>query len=189
MRRQLHTLSLISIAGVLSACSMGKPSMQTTAFDQSTLPPTIQVPAGHAISMETVGVGSITYECKPKAKTDANTNNQFEWGFAGPDAKLLARNGAEVGKYYGPPATWQSSDGSKITGAQLAVSPSKPGSIPLQLVKANPAVGDGKMSNVSYIQRVATQDGVAPQKVCDAATAGVKEVVKYKADYIFWRPV
>jgi hypothetical protein len=185
MRRQLQTLGLISMAGVLSACTMGKPSMQNTAFDQSTLPPTIQVPAGHVIAMETVGVGSITYECKPKA----NTNNQFEWVFAGPDAKLLARSGTEVGKYYGPPATWQSADGSKITGAQLAVSPAKPGSIPLQLVKANPAVGDGKMSNVSYIQRVATQDGVAPQKACDAATVGGKEVVKYKADYIFWKPV
>jgi Protein of unknown function (DUF3455) len=185
MRRQLHTLSMITIAGVLGACTMGKPGMQHTAFDQSTLPPTIQVPAGHAISMETVGVGTITYECKLKA----STSNQFEWVFAGPEAKLLARNGTEVGKYYGPPATWESSDGSKITGAQLAVSPAKPGSIPLQLVKANPAIGDGKMKNVSYIQRVATQDGVAPQKSCDATSVGGKEVVKYKADYIFWRPV
>ncbi len=185
MRHQLHRLGLISIAAALSACSMGKPSMQTAAFDQSTLPSTVQVPAGHAILMETVGVGSITYECKPKA----NMNNQFEWVFVGPDAKLLARNGTEVGKYYGPPATWQSLDGSKITGSQIAISPSKPGSIPLQLVRANPAVGVGNMSNVSYIQRVATQDGVAPQKVCDAATIGGKEIVKYKSDYIFWRPV
>lgn len=185
MRHQLHTLSFISIAGVLSACSMGKPSMQNAAFDQSTLPPTIQVPAGHTISMETVGMGSITYECKPKA----NMNTQFEWVFVGPEAKLLARSGAEIGRYYGPPATWRSADGSAITGTQLAVSPAQPGSIPLQLVKANPAMGQGKMSNVSYIQRVATQDGVAPQKVCDATTVGGKEVVKYKADYIFWRPV
>jgi Protein of unknown function (DUF3455) len=185
MRHQLHTLSLISIAGVLSACSMGKPNMQNTAFDQSTLPASIQVPAGHTISMETVGVGAITYECKPKTAA----NNEFEWAFVGPQAKLLARSGAEIGSYYGPPATWQSTDGSKITGTQLAVSPAKPGSIPMQLVKANPAMGQGKMSNVSYIQRVATQDGVAPQKPCNAASIGGKEVVKYQADYIFWRPV
>jgi Protein of unknown function (DUF3455) len=185
MRHQLQTLSLITLAGVLSACSVSKPGMQHTPFDQSALPSTIQVPTGHAISMETVGVGSITYECKPKT----NSSDQFEWVFVGPDAKLLSRSGTEVGKYYGPPATWQSLDGSKITGTQLAVSPSKPGSIPLQLVKTNLVIGDGKMSNVSYIQRVATQDGIAPQKACSASNVSSKEVVTYKADYIFWRPV
>jgi hypothetical protein len=82
--------------------------------------------------------------------------------FVGPDAKLNDRSGKQVGKYYGPPATWESMDGSKLTATQLAVAPSGPTSLPFQLVKANPATGSGAMTGVTYIQRVALQGGVAP---------------------------
>jgi hypothetical protein len=64
-----------------------------------------------------------------------------EWVFVGPNAVLNDRSGKQVGKYYGPPATWEGMDGSKLTATQLAVAPSSPGSLPLQLVKANPAIG------------------------------------------------
>jgi hypothetical protein len=45
------------------------------------------------------------------------------------------------------------------------------------------------MMGVTYIQRVATKGGVAPAMACDAATKGKKEIVKYQADYIFWKAV
>ena len=48
-------------------------------------------------------------------------------------------------------------------------------------------MGMGAMQGVSYIQRVATQGGVAPAMACGASNAGQKQVVKYQADYIFWR--
>jgi Protein of unknown function (DUF3455) len=186
MHRTISALTIITLATMLAACASNSAKMMTKPFDQSALPATVQVPAGHAVAMETVGVGSITYECKLKA----NTTDQYDWVFAGPDAKLLDRNGKIIGKYFGPPATWQSDDGSKVTGAQLAVSPAQPGSIPLQLVKANPATGDGVMKSVAYIQRVATKGGVAPaSKPCNATFIGSKEVVQYQADYIFWRAV
>ena len=70
---------------------------------------------------------------------------------------------------------------------QLAVAPAGAGSIPLQLVKANPAMGMGAMQGVTYIQRVATQGGVAPAAACTATHAGQKQLVKYQADYIFWK--
>ena len=166
----------------LSACSsMGGSPMPM--FSQATLPAPVQVPAGHKVALETVGVGEITYECRAKAAQAG----AFEWVFVGPKAVLNGRDGQAVGSYYGPPATWQSMDGSAITGAQLAVAPATPGSIPLQLVKANPATGAGAMSGVSYIQRVATQGGVAPAAACDAGAVGRKEIVKYQADYIFWK--
>ncbi len=101
----------------------------------------------------------------------------FEWVFVGPDAKLMDRSGKVVGRYYGPPATWESNDGSKVTATQLAVAPASAGNIPLQLVKANPAMGMGAMQGVTYIQRVATQGGVAPAAACTAANAGQKQVV------------
>ena len=100
---------------------------------------------------------------------------------------LSDRGGKAIGKYFGPPATWESNDGSKITATQLAVAPGGSGNIPLQLVKANPAMGNGAMSGVTFIQRVATKGGVAPASNCAAGNLGAKEVVKYQADYIFWK--
>jgi hypothetical protein len=172
-----------SAAVVLSACAsnMAAPAMP---FSQASLPTAVQVPAGHKVVMETVGVGQITYECRARKDMAGH-----EWVFVGPDAKLMARMGQQVGKYYGPPATWESNDGSRLTGAQVAVAPAAAGSIPLQLVKANPAMGMGAMQGVTYIQRVATQGGVAPATPCDAGQLGRKEIVKYQADYIFWAAV
>ncbi|WP_373990695.1 DUF3455 domain-containing protein [Duganella sp. BuS-21] len=167
----------IATALLLSACA-GMPK-----FDQQGLPAAVQVPTGHRVAMETVGAGEITYECK--AKKDAA--DQFEWTFIGPDALLSDRSGKAVGKYFGPPATWQSNDGSKVTATQLAVAPAGAGNIPYQLVKANPSVGSGEMFGISHIQRVATKGGVAPAAPCAAAHVGSKQKVQYQADYIFWK--
>jgi hypothetical protein len=147
------------------------------------LPAAVQVPAGNRVAMETVGAGDITYECRAKA----NMPGQFEWVFVGPDAKLMDRSGKQVGKYWGPPATWENMDGSKVTATQVAVAPAEAGSIPLQLVKANPAMGSGAMTGTTYIQRVATKGGVAPSTACAQANVGAKQVVKYQADYIFYK--
>jgi hypothetical protein len=107
----------------------------------------------------------------------------------GPQADLNSRTGTKLGTYFGPPATWASNDGSKIAGAQVAIAPAPAGNIPLQLVKASPAMGEGAMSGVTFVQRVATQGGVAPASACDGGSVGRKQVVKYQADYIFWKAV
>lgn len=177
----LARLSPVFAALALSACAGTSPSMPM--FDQAALPAPVQVPAGHKVVLETVGIGEITYECRAKA----NAPGSFEWVFVGPKAVLNARNGQALGSYFGPPATWQANDGSAITGAQLAVAPAAAGSIPLQLVKANPATGNGAMSGISYIQRVATKGGVAPAMACAGNSVGQREIVKYQADYIFWK--
>jgi hypothetical protein len=184
MRLATLALGLTSAATlVLSGCSsMSGPTAMP--YSQAMLPDTVKVPSGHKVAMETVGVGEITYECRDKA----GQAGAYEWVFVGPDAVLNDRGGKRVGKYYGPPATWEAADGSKLTGTQVAVAPAMAGSIPLQLVKANPAMGMGKMQGVSYIQRVATMGGVAPAMACDMATKGRKEIVKYQADYIFYAP-
>jgi hypothetical protein len=169
------TCAALMLAGCASTSS-------APAFSQEGLPPAVQVPAGNAVALETVGAGQITYECR--AKKD---NPGFEWAFVGPDAKLMDRSGKQIGRYYGPPATWESSDGSKVTGAQVAVSPATPGNIPLQLVKANPSTGNGAMTGVTFVQRVATKGGIAPAMVCNEGVAGKKETVKYQSDYILYK--
>jgi hypothetical protein len=170
----------IAAAAALAACG-GMPAPM--AHSQAGLPAAVQVPAGHQVAMETVGVGEITYECR--AKGDAP--GAHAWVFVGPQASLNSRGGAKLGSYYGPPATWASVDGSKITGKQLAVAAGTAGSIPMQLVQANPADGTGAMTGVTYVQRVDTRGGVAPALPCDAGRIGRKEIVKYQADYIFWK--
>jgi Protein of unknown function (DUF3455) len=185
MMHRTATAAAILAVSTLSACSGMKQmasSMPMMSYSQAALPAAVQVPAGNKVAMETVGVGQITYECR--AKTGAAGH---EWVFAGPDAKLNNRMGTQVGKYYGPPATWESMDGSKLTAVQVAVAPAEAGSIPLQLVKGNPAMGMGAMQGVTYIQRVATKGGVAPAAACGASNMGAKMVVPYQADYIFYK--
>ena len=177
MHTSLSAFAIASAAVLLSACST------TSMYSQDALPPTLQVPAGNTVALQTVGAGDITYECRAKKEVAS----QFEWVFVGPDAVLSDRSGKAIGKYFGPPATWANNDGSKITATQLAVAPAGPGNIPFQLVKANPATGSGAMTGVTYIQRVATKGGVAPATACGASNLGAKEIVKYQADYIFWK--
>ena len=179
------TLVAASAAAFLTGCGSmgGSHAMSPSMYSQANLPVAVQVPAGNKVALETVGSGDITYECRDKA----NAPGQTEWVFAGPDAVLKDRSGKQVGKYYGPPATWEATDGSKITGKQLAVAPAGNGNIPYQLVQANPAMGSGAMTGVTYIQRVAIQGGVAPTQACTSTNKGQKSVVQYRADYVFWK--
>jgi Protein of unknown function (DUF3455) len=185
----MHTRSTTALAitcvALLSACSGMSPMAMDKPFTQDGLPDAVKVPAGNQVALQSVGVGQITYECRAKA----DMPGAFAWVFVGPQADLMSRGGAKLGTYFGPPATWVALDGSKITGTQVAVAPAGAGNIPSQLVKANPAMGAGAMSGISYVQRLATQGGVAPASVCDGSAVGRKEVVKYQADYIFWKAV
>ena len=92
IRTSLTTLALLGAAAALTACgSMSSPA--APAFNQSSLPATVQVPAGQRIAMETVGAGDITYECRAKK----DMPSAFEWVFVGNDAKLMDRSGKVVG--------------------------------------------------------------------------------------------
>lgn len=176
--------AVVLCACALAACApMSPKSSMSPMYSQDSLPESVKVPPGNRVAMQTVGMGEITYECRPKK----DMAGQFEWVFVGPDAMLNDRQGMQVGKYFGPPATWESKDGSRITGTQVAVAPNGAGNIPHQLVKANPAMGSGMMNGITYIQRVATVGGVAPMMACDGSKAGTKQNVRYQADYIFWK--
>lgn len=152
------------------------------AVDNTALPEPVRVPAGHTQSLETVGTGEITYECREKK----DAAGAFEWAFVAPVATLWDMQKKSVGKYYGGP-TWEAMDGSKVTGKQVAIAPASAGNIPLQLVKADPAMGKGAMTGVTYIQRLETKGGVAPSAACNAGAAGTKQQVGYQAKYVFYK--
>jgi len=177
----IRTALAASAVTLIAACASSP--MMMKPYDQAGLPAAVQVPAGNRVFWETVGVGEITYECRAKA----GAPGQFEWVFVGPNAVLNDRGGKQVGKYWGPPATWAGMDGVNLTATQVAVAPNGTGNIPYQLVKANPMTGNGMVTPTTYIQRVATKGGVAPAMACGAGNTGAKQIVKYQADYIFWR--
>ena len=66
-------------------------------------------------------------------------------------------------------------DGSKVTGKQVAVAPAAAGNIPMQLVKTEPAMGNGAMTGITYIQRVNTKGGVAPCRPVHVGRRGLQE--------------
>jgi hypothetical protein len=172
------TLACASAVTVLGGCS----SMGPTTMMAPDVPQAIAVPAGHKPVLTLVGAGDLTYECRAQADRPGT----FAWAFAGPNAILMTKDKQVVGRYYGGP-TWESNDGSKVTGKQLAIAPAAPSAIPLQLVQADPSTGQGAMSNITYIQRLNTVGGIAPANACDATRAGTRETVKYQADYVFFR--
>ena len=182
----LMSVAALAAATLLSACADMMTMANKPVFSQQALPDAVKVPAGFKVAMETVGVGEISDECRAKTGA-AGAAGEFEWVFVGPKAVLNDRSGKAVGTYYGPPATWETMDGSKITATQLAVAPAGAGNIPFQLLKANTAMGAGMMNGVSHIQRVATRGGTAPALPCAATSLGQKQVVNYQADYIFWK--
>ena len=150
--------------------------------DQKNLPALIQVATGNTLVLETRAEGQITYECSK----EKDPLTAYKWTMAGPKAELSSRGGEKIGDYSGPPARWAHKDGSFVTGSQVAVSPNGSKNIPLQLVKADVAGGQGALTGVSYVQRVNTQGGVAPAKKCSADNDGEKAEVSYKAEYRFW---
>ena len=174
-----NVLMIAAAAAALGACASS--AMMLKAVDNAALPEAVRAPAGSKQMMTTTGVGELTYECREKA----GMAGQYEWAFVGPVATLYGGDKKMVGKYYAGP-TWEAADGSKVTGKQVAVSPASAGNIPLQLVKAEPAMGAGAMTGVSYIQRLNTKGGVAPAMACDATGKGKRQVVAYEADYVFY---
>lgn len=177
------SLQTSTLSKALSALSVTSLLMFTQNASAADLPTEIQVPAGNSVAMTTSAVGNITWECKD----DAKNPGKVAYAFAGPRAVLNDAKGNQAGSYYGPPATWEALDGSAVTGKELAVSPSKKGSIPMQLVQANPSTGTGVMNGVTYIQRINLEGGSAPTMGCSEATKGHKVVVNYAGDYVFWK--
>ena len=151
---------IAAVAATLGACA-SRPMMMKV--DNAALPEAVRVPAGQRQMMATVATGEITCECREKK----DMAGQHDWAFVGPVATLY---GADR----------------RVTGKQVAVAAASPGNIPLQLVKAEPAMGTGAMTGVGYIQRLNTKGGVAPAMACDAMGKGARQVVAYEADYVFY---
>ncbi len=189
-RLKLKQFAVVIASAVLSACA----GTAVKPVTDGATPAAIAVPAGHAPYLLLKGVGEISYKCRAQGVVTEGTANEgtakqdgFVWAFAGASAVLYDRNKVRVmGKYASGP-TWEMSDGSRLTGKQLAVAPAAPGNLAGQLVQANPAMGVGLMQGVTYVQRINTRGGTVVGDVCDGVHSGKVIRLNYEADYIFYK--
>jgi uncharacterized protein DUF3455 len=138
------------------------------------------LPAAIAANGETTvltvhAVGQQLYDCKPGA------DGKLVWTFNAPQATLTI-DGKVVGHHSAGP-TWELDDGSSIVGKAVGNAPgAKADDIPwlkLEVVSHN---GNGKLSDVTTVQRINTVGGVLKDS-CDRQGAG--RGMPYSADYVF----
>lgn len=141
--------------------------------------PALAVPDGNKLAFSFDAVGVQIYTCSATA-------TGYGWVFKAPEATLYADNGNAVGSHYAGP-TWEYQDGSKVVGKKVAGFVTDPTAIPALLLIAVSHEGDGRMTDVTFIQRLDTVGGIAPASGCDATTVGTLARVDYTATYYFYK--
>ncbi len=151
-------------------------SATSPAFAADPLAP----PPGTALLAKFAARGDQIYTC-------TLNGNVYEWRFTGPEAELFDADGAKAGKHYAGP-TWEAGDGSKVRGRVVASKAAPDGvSVPWLLLAAASHEGEGRMDEVTYVQRVDTKGGGAPKDGCAADRAGQVARSPYEANYLFYR--
>lgn len=183
----ITALFLVSLAGcsgsVESEDELGDVEAQTAALsDRETpdVPAVLAVPEGNRLAFVLAAIGQQIYGCQATA-------TGYGWVLIAPHADLLKRNGRIAGSHYAGP-TWEALDGSTVVGARVAGFAADPTAIPWLLLSAASHTGHGKMSKVSFIQRLDTAGGLAPTKGCDAGHEGGQSAIDYTATYYFYAP-
>jgi len=167
-----------SSSQALSACSADMPD---------TIPSALQVPDGNKLAFAWEGVGVQIYQCQVAAGVAS-------WVFLAPEADLISCNDHVAGHHYltsGPVSgpTWEALDGSTIIGARVAAATVDTTAIPWLLLRAASHNDvDGRMSKVSFVQRLSTTGGKAPSSGCDLEHANAMADVEYTATYAFYEP-
>ena len=106
------------------------------------------------------------------------------WALTAPDATF---DGDCTGTHYKGP-TWKcGSDGSTVEGNRIGDAPSPlPDAVAWLLLEAKSHSGDGRFSQVTFIQRLNTTGGKPPASAPTKAGEVVR--VPYTADYVFFGP-
>ncbi|HEX9295788.1 MAG TPA: DUF3455 domain-containing protein [Polyangiaceae bacterium] len=147
----------------------------------------LEAPQGSTLVARYYAKGSQIYSCAASA-SDAGVDGgtTYAWVFKAPEATLYDGTCAVLGSHYAGP-TWKSSDGSAVVGSRVGSAPSpNANSIPLLLLKAVSNSGEGIFANVSAVQRLDTNGGVAPSDGCTASTINTEQKVSYTANYYFY---
>lgn len=169
----------------MTAAIMALAGCAAPGFPVGDLPAAVTPPPGHGINMHAHASGTNRYACR------ANGDG-FAWTLIATEARLTDPHGKPSGRHYGrhyaPPATFESLDGSMVTGIVQAEAPATPGDLPLQLLRANPATGLGALRGVSFIQRVNTRGGLPPAAPCHVGAKDQLATVEFRAGFVFYKP-
>lgn len=180
----LSSLALGGCAGKVTSSPESTSTQSSADSEDNELPPipaALAVPAGNRLFFHLDAVGVQIYTC-------AASGSSFAWKFVAPQANLYNRGGEVVAIHYKGP-TWQwLEDGSTVVGSKLAAVTPDPTAIPWLLLGAVSHSGEGRMTRVSYVQRLETVGGNAPASGCDATTVGNAANVPYTATYAFYAP-
>ena len=194
LSRRGWTPYLVVLAGVCLA--MLSPGL----YAHATVPDDLEVPAGNALFLRAHAIGTQNYLCLP-------TDSGFGWALFGPQATLF-KFGRQIITHFLSPnpdeedlprATWQHSRDTSRIWASAVASSSDPDfvrfdAIPwllLEVVGADqgPDGGD-RLTETTFIQRIRTLGGLAPETGCDeAADVGARAFVPYRAVYLFYEPL
>ena len=144
------------------------------------LPAVLDVPADATLAAMFPARGVQIYTCAA-----ATAGTPPVWTLKAPHA-VLGRAGDLAAIHFAGPS-WQADDGSLIVGLKVAASPSPDlTAIPWLLLKATSNTGPGLFADVTYVQRLNTEGGVAPTTGCDDAHLDAQVLVPYRADYFFY---
>ncbi|PYJ94863.1 MAG: hypothetical protein DME23_24675 [Verrucomicrobia bacterium] len=163
--------------------ALGALALEGNYHQRPLVPPILEPPADQQLAFHAFAVGVQIYTWTPNPTNPA----LFSWVFKAPEAVLFKADDRDdaVGLHYAGP-TWEHKDGSKVVGTVLQRSPSAvPNAIPWLLLQAVSNAGHGKLSDVTYIQRVNTTGGTAPTAGGDATHLEAR--VPYTAEYYFYR--
>jgi len=167
-------LAPFAAAALLAACATPAPTPPAVA-----IPANLGAPAGQMRVRTLLGDGAQIYECRKAAGAVSP-----DWALVAPKATLFDASGAQVGHHYAGP-TWEADDGSKVVGVvQAKADAPQPGAITWLLLATHSTGTPGLFANVTTMQRVATEGGVAPATGCDSTTVGKQVSVPYKAQYV-----
>jgi hypothetical protein len=172
-------------------------------FELPSVPPELEVPAGHRLFLAGYAEGTQNYMCLPASTGVA-------WRPTGPQATLFRVTNGEPQQQLTThflsvnPAdgvarpTWQHSrDTSRVWGRVVAASSDanyvEPGAVPWLLLEAagtaRGPIGSAVLADTSYIQRLNTSGGIAPSSGCgQTADVGAVAMVPYHTAYFFYRP-
>jgi hypothetical protein len=139
------------------------------------IPPELAIPEGNRLAFTFGASGVQRYVCPADGS---------KWTFVEPEADLFDKHGRPTGHHYKGP-TWEALDGSTVVGAQPALASLvvDASSIPWLKLQAASHTGSGRMSNVTFIQRLNTKGGLAPAGTCTPAET---RDVNYTATYAFY---
>ena len=193
-RRQLTAASavvgvLLVTAAVTQPAEAHKPiAVPHAPYNIAVLPPNRPFLVGHAF-------GTQNYVCLP-------AGDQFKFKLFTPQATLFDDEGKQIATHFFSPdpddpngtirATWQASRdssavwGKVVSGDNATVDPAAIDWLRVT-VTANEGAPSSLLARTTFIQRVNTVAGLAPDTGCSsAAEVGNTAFVPYSADYIFY---